>query len=129
MREALKQLEIEGLLEIRPRVGTFVRVPTRREIVERAVGEELAQRGKWGFGVPVERWLRTSLAPACDWLFEPRRLARHGVLDPSSLNGPRREAWLRNDPMVVWHAFALAAWCEAHLGEGGDAVRERLRVN
>lgn len=34
VREALKQLEQEGLVEIRPRVGTFVRVPTRREIVE-----------------------------------------------------------------------------------------------
>ncbi|WP_141287138.1 GntR family transcriptional regulator, partial [Pseudonocardia saturnea] len=34
VREALKQLQIEGLVEIRPRVGTFVRVPTRRELVE-----------------------------------------------------------------------------------------------
>ncbi|WP_405218571.1 GntR family transcriptional regulator [Agrococcus sp. Ld7] len=34
IREALKQLENEGLVEIRPRVGTFVREPTRREIVE-----------------------------------------------------------------------------------------------
>ncbi|KAB1660850.1 GntR family transcriptional regulator [Pseudoclavibacter sp. CFCC 13796] len=34
VREALKQLENEGLVEIKPRVGTFVRVPTRREIVE-----------------------------------------------------------------------------------------------
>ncbi len=34
VREALKQLEREGLVEIRPRVGTFVRKPTRREIVE-----------------------------------------------------------------------------------------------
>lgn len=34
VREALKQLENEGLVEIRPRVGTFVRIPTRREIVE-----------------------------------------------------------------------------------------------
>ena len=34
VREALKQLENEGLVEIRPKVGTFVRVPTRREIVE-----------------------------------------------------------------------------------------------
>lgn len=34
IREALKQLENEGLVEIRPRVGTFVRYPTRREVIE-----------------------------------------------------------------------------------------------
>ncbi|WP_432264413.1 GntR family transcriptional regulator [Arthrobacter crystallopoietes] len=34
IREALKQLQHEGLVEIRPKVGTFVREPTRREIVE-----------------------------------------------------------------------------------------------
>ena len=34
IREALKQLEREGLVEIRARVGTFVRTPTQREIVE-----------------------------------------------------------------------------------------------
>ncbi|MFC6234774.1 GntR family transcriptional regulator [Leucobacter soli] len=34
IREALKQLEREGLVEIRPRVGTFVRKPTRKEIFE-----------------------------------------------------------------------------------------------
>jgi DNA-binding GntR family transcriptional regulator len=34
VREALKQLQHEGLVEIRPKVGTFVREPTRREIVE-----------------------------------------------------------------------------------------------
>src|SRR5699024_8762738 len=34
VREALKQLENEGLVEIRPKVGTFVRYPTRREIIE-----------------------------------------------------------------------------------------------
>lgn len=34
IRETLKQLQLEGLVEIRPKVGTFVREPTRREIVE-----------------------------------------------------------------------------------------------
>ena len=34
VREALKQLQQEGLVEIRPKVGTFVREPTRREIIE-----------------------------------------------------------------------------------------------
>jgi DNA-binding GntR family transcriptional regulator len=34
VREALKVLRMEGLVHIRPRVGTFVNEPTRREIVE-----------------------------------------------------------------------------------------------
>jgi DNA-binding GntR family transcriptional regulator len=55
VREALKQLQIEGLIEIRPRVGTFVRQPTRREVIELFQLKEvlegmgarlLAQRGR-----------------------------------------------------------------------------------
>ena len=34
IREVLKQLQLEGLIEIRPKVGTFIREPNRREIVE-----------------------------------------------------------------------------------------------
>lgn len=34
VREALKQLQTEGLVEIRPRVGTFVATPSRRDINE-----------------------------------------------------------------------------------------------
>lgn len=34
IREALKQLQVEGLVEIRPKVGTFVRQISRREVVE-----------------------------------------------------------------------------------------------
>ncbi|MFI1291768.1 GntR family transcriptional regulator [Streptomyces sp. NPDC020792] len=55
IREALKQLQTEGLVEIRPRVGTFVTAPSRREItelfqmkelLEGAAARLLAQRGK-----------------------------------------------------------------------------------
>ncbi|WP_298577640.1 GntR family transcriptional regulator [uncultured Lawsonella sp.] len=34
IREVFKQLESEGLVQIRPRVGTFVYEPTKREIIE-----------------------------------------------------------------------------------------------
>lgn len=34
VREAFKVLQMEGLVHIRPRVGTYVHEPTRREIVE-----------------------------------------------------------------------------------------------
>ncbi|MBW8792877.1 MAG: GntR family transcriptional regulator [Streptomyces sp.] len=43
IREALKQLQIEGLVEVRPRVGTFVAVPSRREITELFQMKELLE--------------------------------------------------------------------------------------
>lgn len=55
VREALKRLQTEGLVEIRPRVGTFVTTPSRREItelfemkelLEGAAARLLAQRGR-----------------------------------------------------------------------------------
>jgi len=55
VREALKQLQTEGLVEIRPRVGTFVAAPSRRditelfemkELLEGAAARLLAQRGR-----------------------------------------------------------------------------------
>lgn len=54
VREALKQLQTEGLIEIRARVGSFVKSPSRREInelffmkelLEGAAARLLAQRG------------------------------------------------------------------------------------
>lgn len=97
-----------------------------RELHQRRFGRELAQRGKWGFGVPVERWLATSLAPACDRLFEKKRLERFGVLSPDALSGGRHREWVTTDPILLWHAFALASWCELTLGDGKDALREIL---
>ena len=55
VRETFKQLQTEGLVEIRPRVGTFVTTPSRREItelfemkelLEGAAARLLAQRGR-----------------------------------------------------------------------------------
>ncbi|MCB9559548.1 MAG: asparagine synthase (glutamine-hydrolyzing) [Kofleriaceae bacterium] len=97
-----------------------------RRLFERRFGAALASRRKQGFAVPVERWLRTSLGPACDRLFEADRLRRYGLLSPDSLAGGRYRGWLDRHPYLVWHAFALAAWCEVNLGEGPEALRALL---
>ncbi|MEV7392230.1 GntR family transcriptional regulator [Streptomyces sp. NPDC091215] len=69
VREALKQLQTEGLVEIRPRVGTFVTVPSRREItelfemkelLEGAAARLLAQRGRVPEIDALERNLRAA---------------------------------------------------------------------
>lgn len=94
-----------------------------RHLFARRFGVGLSRRPKQGFGVPVERWLRGVLAPACDRLFERARLARHGVLSLSLADGGYRR-WLTHHPYLLWHAVALATWCELALGDGPDAVRE-----
>src|SRR4051795_5488556 len=43
VREAFKQLQTEGLVEIRPRVGTFMTTPSRREITELFQMKELLE--------------------------------------------------------------------------------------
>jgi DNA-binding GntR family transcriptional regulator len=43
VREALKQLQTEGLVEVRSRVGTFVAAPSRRDINELFVMKELLE--------------------------------------------------------------------------------------
>lgn len=71
IREALKQLQIEGLVEVRPRVGTFVAEPSLREIselfqlkelLEGAAARLLAFRGR----VPEAERLETNMREADD---------------------------------------------------------------
>ena len=89
-----------------------------RALHERRFGPELAHRKKMGFGVPVEKWLRGPFNGACERLFDAQRLDRFGILSTAELSGGRFRRWLETDPWIVWHTFALAAWCEATLGDG-----------
>lgn len=97
-----------------------------RTLHERRFGAELANRKKHGFGVPVEKWLRGPFDPICERLFATDRLDRFGILSSAELGGGRFRRWVATDPVLVWHAFALAAWCEANLGDGPSALRDLL---
>lgn len=97
-----------------------------RALAERRCGPAVSRRPKRGFEVPVEAWLRGPLASACDALFRAGRLGRDGLLSTEALSGGRWREWAREKPLVLWNAFALAAWAEATLGDGPDALREAL---
>jgi asparagine synthase (glutamine-hydrolysing) len=98
-----------------------------RALHEKKFGAELARRRKQGFGVPVETWLRGTLAGACDALFDEERLDRFGLLSGEALGRGRWRSVAEKDPLVLWNAFALAVWCEARHGEGEGWVRGVLR--
>lgn len=99
-----------------------------RRLHERRFGPTLANRQKHGFGVPVEKWLRGPFGPACERLFARNRLDRYGMLSSEELGDGGYRQWLGVNPTIVWHAFALAAWCEASIGDGPESLRELLRL-
>lgn len=110
-----------------PRLRGFVGKRVLRALHERRFGPELARRKKRGFSVPVKHWLRGPFDGACARLFDRARLDRFGILSSDTLSDGRFRQWLHGPaPEIVWHAFALASWCEATLGDGPEALRELI---
>jgi asparagine synthase (glutamine-hydrolysing) len=110
-----------------PRSSGFIGKRVLKALHERRFGPALAHRTKHGFSVPLQRWLSGPFDGACERLFAKKRLDHFGILSSDALsNGGFRRWLLGSAPEVIWHAFALAAWCEATVGEGPDALRELI---
>lgn len=138
VREALKQLQVEGLVEIRPKVGTFVRRMSRREIVEMFEVKEvlegmavrlLARRG------PLDLWdlLEANLAAS-------ERAARQGdvtayaplvhefheLVVSGSDNRKLAEHYRTLMNQLAYHRLVVRS--VAHPGRLADSVAEHRRV-
>jgi asparagine synthase (glutamine-hydrolysing) len=110
-----------------PRGEPFRGKRVLRALHERRFGTKLANRKKQGFNIPVQKWLQGPFAGACERLFDRKRLDRFGILNGDELSDGRFRSWVNGrEPHVAWYAFTLAAWCEATLGDGPDALRNLL---
>ena len=75
-----------------------------------------------------KEWRAESIDGAAARLFETSRLDRYGVLSSDALGGGRFRQYIETDPLVLWHCFALASWCEISLGDGPEALRALIAV-
>jgi asparagine synthase (glutamine-hydrolysing) len=96
-----------------------------RRVLGRYVPDDLVERPKAGFGVPIGAWLRGPLRPWAEDLLDPARLRRDGFLDA----GIVRRAWdqhlsgRRNQQYLLWDVLMFQAWLEA-----GGATRLPMEV-
>ncbi len=99
--------------------GVETKVAIRR-LVERRLGREIARRPKQGFEVPIDRWLRTDLAPLAKELLSSERVARHGLLRPEAVER-RLAEHLRGDAdhgLSLYGLMALELWHEQFVERG-----------
>lgn len=85
-----------------------------RQLLYRRVPEELIERPKAGFGIPVGDWIR---GPLRDWaqdLLDPQRLKNEGFFDPKVI----QEAWAQHTSGQqdhthrLWSVLMFQAWLQ-----------------
>ncbi|MBC7121493.1 MAG: asparagine synthase (glutamine-hydrolyzing) [Candidatus Methanosuratus sp.] len=80
--------------------------------------EEIQKRPKWGFEIPISRWLGTSMKYLIDQYLSLANVTRQGVFHPPTVDRMVRD-FLSGKSDTAWHIWNLIvfqAWYERYLG-------------
>jgi asparagine synthase (glutamine-hydrolysing) len=103
--------QIPQSLKLRDGVGKWI----LRQVLYRHVPQNLIERPKMGFGVPIDAWLRGPLKPWAEELLDEVRLKREGYFNASLVRQRWREhtSGQRNWQYLLWDVLMFQAWLEA----------------
>ncbi|MFY0214355.1 asparagine synthase (glutamine-hydrolyzing) [Bacillus cereus] len=85
-----------------------------RQVLYKHVPQNLIDRPKKGFGVPIDQWLRGPLKEWCEYLLDGKRLNDQGILNPEPILQKWKEhkEGTRDWHYYLWDILMLQAWIE-----------------
>lgn len=107
--------------------GEHGRKAPLRALLYRHVPQELVNRPKMGFGVPLQRWLMTELRPWAEELLNERQLQQDGIFNAKIVRSrwnefvTGRRAW----DQCFWDILMFQAW---HRSLGVNVTDSRLTI-
>ena len=85
-----------------------------RRVLNKYIPQELIDRPKMGFGIPLAEWLRGPLKEWASELIDPKKLSSQGFFEPLIISNTWSEhlAGKRNWSSQLWTILMFQAWLE-----------------
>ena len=85
-----------------------------KKVTEKYFPREFIYRKKWGFGIPMKKWLRGKLAPQISDTLSQKNITRVGLVKPELPARLLREhlSGKKDNKSALWNLFLLHKWYE-----------------
>ena len=105
-------VEYAWSLPLRMKVEDGVTKRVLRNVLYRHVPQEIVERPKWGFAIPLHEWLRGPLRDWAEALIDDARLRSEGFFRPEEIRRMWQEhqSGRRNWHTQLWSILIFQAW-------------------
>ncbi|MDC1118125.1 asparagine synthase (glutamine-hydrolyzing) [Alphaproteobacteria bacterium] len=88
-----------------------------RQVLYRHVPQEIIDRPKMGFGIPIDSWLRGPLKEWAEDLLSPMSLNKYDILDPVPIwqKWQEHQSGAKNWQYHLWDILMLQVWCQRYM--------------